>query len=109
MTEAVPAERPSWWKKLRAFALELWGVLRRMDPAGVIVEGIDLASFDDWIAQIERGEESVVGPSLVFVPMGRVERLLLDRASGHLPSLADRFERRTGRSVQDVLDRGPGA
>lgn len=82
---------------------KLWGVLRRLDSAGVVLEAIDLASFDDWVAQIEQGEESVIGPSLLFVPMTRVEKILLDRASGHLPSLADRFHRRTGRSVQEVL------
>ena len=82
---------------------KLWGVLRRLDASGVMLEGIDLASFDDWVAQIERGEESVVGPSLLFMPMARLEKILLDRSSGHLPSLAERFERRTGRRVQDVL------
>jgi methylmalonyl-CoA/ethylmalonyl-CoA epimerase len=82
---------------------KLWGVLRRLDPAGVVVEGIDLSSFDDWVAQIERDEPSVVGPSLLFIPMGRLEKILLDRSSGHLPALAERFERRTGRSVQEVL------
>jgi methylmalonyl-CoA/ethylmalonyl-CoA epimerase len=82
---------------------KLWGVLRNLDAAGVVLEGIDINSFDDWIAQIERKEQSVVGPSVLFVPMGRVEKVLLDRASGHLPSLAERFERRTGRTVQGVL------
>ena len=82
---------------------KVWGVLRRLDSTGVIVEGIDLGSFEDWVAQIERGEESVVGPSVVFVPTTRLERVLLDRRSGDLPSLAERFERRTGRSVQSVL------
>jgi len=86
---------------------KLWGVLRRLDPSGVVVEGIDLASFDDWVAQIERGEESVVGPSILFLPMARLEKILLDRSSGHLPSLAERFERRTGRKVQDVLAEEP--
>lgn len=85
---------------------KLWGVLRRLDPSGVVLQGIDLASFDDWVAQIERGEESVVGPSLLFMPMARLEKILLDRSSGHLPSLAERFQRRTGRSVQEVLDAG---
>jgi methylmalonyl-CoA epimerase len=83
---------------------KMWGVLRRLDPAGVVVEGIDLASFDDWLAQIERREESVVGPSVLFIPMGRLEKILLDRSSGHLPSLAERFERRVGRTVQEVMD-----
>jgi len=83
---------------------KLWGILRRLDSSGVSIEGIDLGSFDDWIAQIEREEEDVVGPSILFVPMGRVERVLLDRSSGQLLSLADRFEQRTGRTVQQVLE-----
>jgi methylmalonyl-CoA epimerase len=82
---------------------KLWGVLRGLEPSGVLVEGIDLASFDDWVAQIERGEDNVVGASVLFMPMGRVEKIMLDRSSGDLPSLAERFERRTGRTVQEVL------
>jgi hypothetical protein len=89
---------------LREPTEKLWGVLRRLDPAGVTIEGVDLASFDDWVAQVERQEDAVVGPSILFVPMARVEKVLLDRPSGNLPSLAERFERRTGRRVQDVLD-----
>ena len=83
---------------------KLWGVLQQMDASGVQLEAIDLASFDDWVAQIERGEESVVGPSLLFMPMARLEKILLDRSSGHLPSLAERFERRIGRTVQEVVE-----
>jgi methylmalonyl-CoA/ethylmalonyl-CoA epimerase len=82
---------------------KIWGVLRALEPTGVTLEGIDLASFEDWTAQVERGETAAVGPSVLFFPMHRVERLLLDRPSGDLPSLADRFLARTGRSVRDVL------
>lgn len=82
---------------------KLWGILRSIDAAGVTLEGLDLSSFDDWTAQVERGDENVVGPSLMFVPMGRVEKLLADRPSGALPSMAERFERRTGRTVDSVL------
>ena len=82
---------------------KLWGVLRQLDSNGVVIEGLDLGSFDDWVAQVERGEESVVGPSVLFVPMARLEKILLDRSSGELPSLAERFRHRTGRRVQDVL------
>ena len=81
---------------------KLWGVLRRLDETGLVLQGIDLASFDAWVGQIERGE-AAVGPSVLFLPMRRVEKLLLDRASGELPSLADRFLRRVGRPVQQVL------
>jgi hypothetical protein len=87
---------------------KLWGVLRRLDAAGLLLEGIDLTSFDDWVAQIERGEDSVVGPSVLFVPALRLEKVLLDRSSGKLPSLADRFRARTGRDVHDVLDEAHG-
>ena len=48
----------------------------------------------------------MVGPSELFVPMGRVEKMLLDRPCGHLPSLAERFERRVGRSVQEIIALG---
>lgn len=82
---------------------KLWGLLRKLDPSGVVLEGVDLGSFDDWAAQIEQDEPTVVGPSLLFIPMGRIERLLLDRPSGVLPSLADRFLQRTGRTVEEVL------
>lgn len=88
---------------------KLWGVLRRLDQAGLVLEGIDLSSFDDWVAQIERGEESVVGPSVLYLPSLRIEKLILDRSSGQLPSLAERFFRRTGRRVSDVLDGEGGA
>lgn len=84
---------------------KIWGVLRSLDASGVVIEGIDLGSFDDWVSQIERGEQSVVGPSVVFLPMSRIERLLLDRTSGDLPSLSDRFFRRVGCSVVEILDR----
>ena len=82
---------------------KLWGVLRRLDATGIVIEGIELTSFDDWVAQVERGEDSVVGPSVIFLPTPRIERVLLDRPSGSLPSLSDRFLARTGRTVQQVL------
>ena len=36
--------------------------------------------------------------------MSRVDKVLLDRSSGSLPSLAERFEQRLGRSVQQVFE-----
>jgi hypothetical protein len=81
---------------------KLFGVLHRLDAAGIVLEGVDLSSLDDWIAQVERGEEGI-GPSVLFLPMRRVEKLLLDRPSGELPSLSERFQRRVGRTVQQVL------
>jgi methylmalonyl-CoA/ethylmalonyl-CoA epimerase len=81
---------------------KMWGVLRERDASGVTVEGLDLASFDSWTTQVERGEEGI-RPSLFFLPMSRVERVLLDRGTPSLPSLSDGFLRRTGRTVQSEL------
>ena len=83
---------------------KLWGILRERDASGVTLEGFDLASFDAWMTQVERGEDGIV-PSVLFLPMSRVERVLLDRGTASLPSLSDGFERRTGRTVQEVLGR----
>jgi len=85
---------------------KLWGVLRRLDATGAVLEGLDLGSFDTWLGQLERDEDDIVGPSIFFVPMLRVEKILLDRSSGPLPSLAERFEQRIGRTVQELLDAG---
>jgi len=87
---------------LRGPQEKMWGVLRERDVSGLTVEGMDLASFDAWTSQVERGEEGIT-PSLVFLPMARVERVLLDRGTPSLPSLSDGFLRRTGRTVQSEL------
>lgn len=82
---------------------KLWGVLRERDASGLTVQGLDLASFDEWTAQVERGEEGI-SPSVVFLPMSRVERVLLDRGTASIPSLSEGFLRRTGRTVQSALE-----
>lgn len=81
---------------------KMWGVLRERDGSGLTVEGLDVASFDAWTAQVERGEEGIA-PSVYFLPMARVERVLLDRGTPSLPSLSEGFLRRTGRTVASVL------
>lgn len=82
---------------------KLWGVLRALDASGATVEAIDLSSFEDWLAQVERGDQDQVGPSTLFLPMTRVEKLMLDRGTGELESLSERFERRVGRSLREIL------
>lgn len=85
---------------------KLFGILSRIDASGVTLEGLDLGSFEDWMAQVDRGDALAVGPSVLFVPMGRVEKILLDRRSGSLPSLSERFFARTGRTVASAIGRG---
>jgi methylmalonyl-CoA epimerase len=91
---------------LRDPSEKLWGILRRLEGYGLELEGIDLTSFDDWVAQVQKGQDAAVGPSLLFLPMTRVEKLLLDRPSGSLPSLSSRFYSRTGLTVEEALRGG---
>ena len=81
----------------------IWGELMEMNVAGVTMRGIDLNSFDDFIRQVRDPEGDLVGLPTVFFPMLRVERVALDEARGSVPSLADTFEQKTGRSLLDYL------
>ena len=81
---------------------KLWGVLLSLEPAGIVIRGVDLAVFDDWVRQEQRGDEGI-GLSTLFYPMTRVERMERDETAGPLESLTDRFERQVGRSVFEVM------
>lgn len=81
----------------------LWGELLTLDTAGITVRGIDLNSFDDFIRQVLDPEESRVGLPTLFFPMTRVERIALDEGRGSIPSLAEIFEQRVGRTLADYL------
>ena len=81
-----------------------WGVLRSLDPTGLVIEGIDLNSFDDWVRQTAEGGEGL-NLSTVFFPLLRIEKLLLDDDNGSVPSLSKQFERRVGRTVCDFTRR----
>jgi hypothetical protein len=82
---------------------KVWGLLVSLSPAGVILHGLDLVTFDEWMRQEARGDERLIGLCTIFYPMSRLERLERDDALGTLPSYAERFEREVGRSVFDVL------
>jgi hypothetical protein len=82
---------------------KLWGVLLSTSPAGVIVRGLDLNGFDDWVHQEAGGEDRMVGPATIFLPMGRVERVERDERLGPVPSLSDRFRAKVGRGAAEAL------
>jgi hypothetical protein len=82
---------------------KVWGVLLGLKNAGVVLRGIDLQAFDDWMRQEAKGEESLIGLSTLFYPMWRVERLEKDETIGPVSSYADRFLREVGRSVQETV------
>lgn len=73
-----------------------WGAIQAVTAAGVALRGMDLNSFDDFIRQLNAGEE--VAPHTVFFPMHRVERMELDARDADIPSMQERFETKTGRS-----------
>jgi hypothetical protein len=82
---------------------KLWGMLSSISSAGVTVRGIDLNSFDDFIRQVMDPEGERIGLPTLFFPMQRVERIALDEPHGSIPSMAERFEQRVGRSLRDYL------
>jgi len=81
----------------------LWGELVELNAAGITIRGIDLNSFDDFVRQVLDPEGDRIGLPTLFFPMTRVERIALDESRGSIPSLAEMFERKVGRSVQDYL------
>ena len=79
------------------------GLLEHLDAAGVVLDGFDLEGWDDLLAQHARGETGPIGPSRQYFPVARVEKILVDRDAGDLPSLARQFEDRAGVPLKDVL------
>lgn len=79
-----------------------WGVLERIDAAGVFLRGLDLNAFDDWVRAVAH-DEPFMGLSDLFFPMWRVERVSRDESAGGVPSLAEQVEQRTGRGLEDVF------
>ena len=79
-----------------------WGVLDEINAAGVFLRGLDLNAFDDWVRAVMH-DEPFIGLTDIFFPMWRVERLARDERAGEIPSLREQFEKRTGRSVDDLI------
>jgi hypothetical protein len=82
---------------------KIWGELLALHSAGITIRGIDLNSFDDFVRQVLHPEGERVGLPTVFFPMQRIERISLDEPSGSIPSMADMFEQKVGRSLKDYL------
>ncbi|HUG55182.1 MAG TPA: hypothetical protein VMR21_16365 [Vicinamibacteria bacterium] len=88
---------------LQAPKEKVWGLLLSLQGAGLVLRGIELRAFEDWMRQLARGDEVTLGLSTVFYPMGRVERMEKDETLGPMSSYSDRFEREVGRTVRAVL------
>jgi hypothetical protein len=81
----------------------VWGELLAISSAGVTLRGIDLGSFDDFVSQILHPEGDRIGLPTLFFPMLRIERIALDEPHGSIPSMAQMFEKKVGRSLMDYL------
>ena len=82
---------------------KLWGELLEVSTAGVTVRGIDLSAFDDFISQVLHPDGERMGLPTLFFPMVRIERIALDERRGSIPSLAEMFEKKVGRSLVEYL------
>jgi hypothetical protein len=78
---------------------KLWGVLLSIGAPGIVLRGVDLNAFEDWMRQEARGADRMIVPSTVFFPMTRLERVERDESLGSIPSLADRFVATVGRDA----------
>jgi hypothetical protein len=78
---------------------KIWGLLVSISAPGIVVRGIDIAVFDDWMRQEARGEEPLIGLVTSFYPMHRLERMEHDETVGPLLSYADRFSEEVGKTV----------
>ena len=79
-----------------------WGVLDEINQAGVFLRGLDLHAFDHWVSAVVNGEP-FIGLGDLFFPLWRVERISRDEAAGGAPSLCEQAEKRTGRSIEELL------
>jgi len=82
----------------------VWGVLRALDPAGVTIEGCALEGVDSWLRAAAGGADARRDLSVLFFPMGRVERLLLDRGTPASPSPSEQFTAASGLSLAAYLE-----
>ncbi|HZE63015.1 MAG TPA: hypothetical protein VE056_04010 [Pyrinomonadaceae bacterium] len=81
-----------------------WGVLDEISPAGVFLRGLDLNAFDSWVHAVVH-DEPFIGVGDLFFPMWRVERISKDEAAGEMPSLSQQVERRTSRTIAELVGR----
>jgi len=81
---------------------KLWGILIRIGVAGIVVRGLDLQVFDDWMRQEARDDERLIGPATVFYPIHRLERMERDETVGPLLSYAARFAAEVGRPAAEA-------
>jgi len=74
-----------------------------LDQSGLVLRGINVSSFDNWMFQVTRQEQQSLGLSTMFVPLFRIERVFLDEQIGEVGSYSQRFEDQVGMAVENYL------
>lgn len=82
---------------------KIWGLVVSVSAAGVVMRGLRLDSFEDWMRQEARNDEELLGLVTSFYPLPRIERLEEDRSVGSVVSYAQRFAEAVGRTVQEAV------
>jgi hypothetical protein len=85
---------------------KIWGLLVSLGASGVVVRGMDLRTFEEWLRQEARRDDDALGPATLFYPMHRVERMERDESVGMVISFSDRFFREVGRTVNETMGIG---
>ena len=80
-----------------------WGVLQKLEPAGLTMRGISVDLFDDWARQTRAPGEAELGLSRMFFPLHRIEKVFEDARVGSVGSYAERFYEIVGRDVHEAL------
>ena len=80
----------------------IWGRLKRLDPAGVVVRGIDVRQIDTFRYQF-RKDQPTVFPQTLFFPMHRVLKIDLDEPVDHLPAIIESIKRATGMDEDQIM------
>jgi len=83
---------------------KIWGMLCDLTAAGANICGIDLSAFEDWLSSLKSGEKGL-GLTPAFIPMWRVERIMLDQAFSGIPALEEQVRQRTGLSLRELIQR----
>jgi hypothetical protein len=85
---------------------KFWGVLLGLTPAGVTLRGVRLDAFEEWLRQHAGSGPAVIGPTTLFLPSHRLDRIELDESTGPVEGLADRFRRVARRDPRAALAAG---
>ena len=82
---------------------KFWGLVVSVSAAGVVIRGLRLDSFEDWMRQEARNDEELLGLVTSFYPLPRIERLEADQSVGSVVSYSQRFAEAVGRTVSQAV------